>query len=278
MNGNSIGKPANVIAITGGKGGIGKTTLSVNLGIALAQSGKKTYLLDADFGLSNVDVMLGLKPHFSLMDVIENRASLQQIILQGPAGLNIIPGASGLQRMIDMDARDYGGIIASFQELATQLDTLLIDTAAGISDSVIRFAVAANEIIIVVCDEPTSLADAYALIKLLHLQHGVQRFRIVVNMSSSLYEAKKLFAKLTNVTDQYLNVVLHFLGWVPEDELVRKAIKQQSAVMEAYPSSKAAQCFKELACHINKLPLPKSHSGHVQFFIEQFINAPIVVQ
>ncbi len=278
MNTNSIDKPANVIAITGGKGGIGKTTLSVNLGIALAQSGKKTYLLDADFGLSNVDVMLGLKPQFSLMDVIENRASLQQIILQGPAGLHIIPGASGLQRMVDMDARDYGGIIASFQTLATQLDTLLIDTAAGISDSVIRFAVAANEIMIVVCDEPTSLADAYALIKLLHLQHGVQRFRIIVNMSSSLYEAKKLFAKLTNVTDQYLNVVLHFLGWVPEDELVRKAIKQQSAVMEAYPSSKAAQCFITIANHINKLPLPKSHSGHVQFFIEQFINVPSVVQ
>lgn len=271
-------KPTNVIAITGGKGGIGKTTLSVNLGITLAQTGKKIYLLDADFGLSNVDVILGLKPQYTLMDVIENRVTLQQIIMKGPAGLNIIPGASGLQRMLEMDARDYGGIIAAFQSLASQIDTLIIDTAAGISDAVIRFAVAANEIIVVVCDEPTSLADAYALIKLLHLQQGIQRFRIIVNMSSSLYEAKKLFAKLTNVTDQYLNVVLHFLGWVPEDELVRKAIKQQSAVMEAYPSSKAAQCVIKLANHINKLPLPKSHSGHVQFFIEQFINAPNVVQ
>lgn len=276
MNATSLYKPANVIAITGGKGGIGKTTLSVNLGIALAQTGKKTYLLDADFGLSNVDVLLGLKPALTLMDVIEKRATLKQTIIQGPQGLNIIPGASGLSRMIDMDARDYGGIIASFQELAMHIDTLLIDTAAGISDAVVRFAVAANEIIVVVCDEPTSLADAYALIKLLHLQHGVQRFRIVVNMSSSLYEAKKLFAKLTNVTEQYLNVVLHFLGWVPEDDLVRKAIKQQSAVMEAFPSSKAAQCFTELASHVNRLPLPKSHSGHVQFFIEQFINAPVV--
>ncbi|HRE30334.1 MAG TPA: P-loop NTPase, partial [Candidatus Berkiella sp.] len=162
--------------------------------------------------------------------------------------------------------------------LASQVDTLIIDTAAGISDSVIRFAVAANEIMVVVTDEPTSLADAYALIKLLNLQYGIQRFRIIVNLSSGLYEAKKLFAKLTNVTDQYLNVVLHFLGWVPEDELVRKAIKQQCAVMEAYPSSKAAQCVTTLASHINKLPLPKSQGGQVQFFIEQFINAQNVVQ
>ncbi|MCS5711407.1 MinD/ParA family protein [Candidatus Berkiella aquae] len=271
-------KIANVIAITGGKGGIGKTTLSVNLGIAIAQTGKKTYLLDADFGLSNVDVMLGLKPQFTLLDVIENRASLAQIIIEGPAGLHIIPGASGFARMVDMAARDYGGIIAAFQSLASQVDTLIIDTAAGISDSVIRFAVAANEIMVVVTDEPTSLADAYALIKLLNLRHGIQRFRIIVNLSSSLYEAKKLFAKLTNVTDQYLNVVLHFLGWVPEDELVRKAIKQQCAVMEAYPSSKAAQCVMTLASQINKLPLPKSQGGQVQFFIEQFINVQNVVQ
>ncbi len=271
-------RPIQVVAVTGGKGGVGKTNVAVNLGVSLARQGKSVYLFDADLGLSNVDVVLGLKPSLTIADVIHQHCSLQDIILTGPQGLKIIPGASGVQSLVQMQAKDYAGLIDSFKVLAGQLDTLIIDTAAGISDSVVRFALAGHEIIVVVCDEPASIMDAYALIKVLHLSYGISRFRIVVNMSSSLYEAKKLFAKLTNVADRFLNVVLHFLGWIPEDELLRKAIKQQCAVVEAYPSCKASQCFWDLAQNLSALHLAKHDGGYAQFFIEQMIRAQIVVQ
>ncbi|MGD9592011.1 MAG: MinD/ParA family protein [Candidatus Berkiella sp.] len=273
-----ITKPVQVLAITGGKGGVGKTHVAVNVGVCLAKMGKKVYLFDADLGLANVDVVLGLKTTLTINDVLQHRCELEDIIQTGPYDLHVIPGASGVQSIVQMHAHDYVGLISSFNSLAGKLDTLIIDTAAGISDSVVRFAQAANEILVVVCDEPASIMDAYALIKVLHLSYGVDRFRIVVNMSSSLYEAKKLFAKLTNVADKYLNVVLHFLGWIPEDELVRKAIKQQCAVVEAYPSCKASECFFKLAQNISTLPLPKGSSKDVQFFIEQMIRTQIVVQ
>lgn len=271
-------KPIQVLAVSGGKGGVGKTNVAVNLGMSLAKMGKRVVLFDADLGLSNVDVILGLKPTLTIQDVLLSRCALEDIILEAPQGLRVIPGASGVQSLVSMQPKEYAGLIHSFDSLAGKLDTLIIDTAAGISDSVVRFLLACHEILVVVCDEPASIMDAYALIKVLHLTYGIDRFRIVVNMSSSLYEAKKLFAKLTNVADKYLNVVLHFLGWIPEDELVRKAIKQQCAVVEAYPSCKASECFAQLAKNVSELALPKGDSGHVQFFIEQMIKSHLVVQ
>jgi len=265
------------VAITGGKGGVGKTNIAVNIGASLANLGRNVYLLDADFGLSNVDVILGLRPKLTLLDVLEGRCQLEDIILQGPCGLNIIPGASGVQKMVHMSARDYQGLICTFNTLAKKLDTFIIDTAPGISDAVVRLALASHEIIVVICDEPASLTDAYAFIKLLNQQHGVNKFRIVVNMSSSASDAEKLFAKLINVTDKYLNVMLHFLGWIPEDELVRKAIKRQAAVVEIYPSCSVTQHFKELAQNVSQLPVAMS-TGDVQFFAEQFFNSSLLVQ
>ncbi len=275
---NKITKPIQVLAVTGGKGGVGKTNVAVNVGVSLAKMGKQVFIFDADLGLANVDVVLGLKPSLTINDVLLNRCELEDIIQTGPYGLRVIPGASGVQSLVQMQASDYAGIISSFNSLAGKLDTLIIDTAAGISDSVVRFAQAAHEVLMVVCDEPASLMDAYALMKVLNLSYGIHRFRIIVNMSSSLYEAKQLFAKLTNVADRNLNVVLHFLGWIPEDELVRKAIRQQCAVVEAYPGCKASQCFWQLAQNISKLTLPKGGSKDVQFFIEQMIRSQIVVQ
>jgi len=271
-------KRIQVLAVTGGKGGVGKTNIAVNIGASLASMGKKTYLLDADFGLSNVDVILGLSPQLTLIDVIENRCQLEEIILKGPCGLQIIPGASGVQKLVQMQARDYAGMIHSFSRLMPQLDTFIIDTAPGIHSSVAQLAAASQEILVVVCDEPASIADAYAFIKLLHQQHGIERFRIIANMTSGLFEARQLFAKLTNVTDKYLSVVLHFLGWIPEDELIRKAIKRQSAVVEAYPSSAASQHFKELAKNILKLPPPVLNTGSGQFFMEQFFSSASALQ
>lgn len=250
-----------VIAFTGGKGGIGKTSLAINVSIALSQMDKRVYLFDADFGLSNIDILLGLHPIKNLSHVIDKQCSFSEIILTGPSGLSIIPGASGVQKLVQLNAVDYAAIMCALETEIKDADYLIIDTAAGISDQVTRFCLAAQEIVVIVNDEPTSLADAYALIKVLHKNHGVQRFRILVNMSSSLYEAKKLFAKLTNVTDKFLSVVLHFLGWIPEDDLLRSALKEQRALVAAYPSSKAASYMRQVAEQITTLPkiIPKTN-------------------
>ena len=171
-------KPVKVIAVTSGKGGVGKTNLSVNLGTALAQGGRGVLLMDADLGLANVDVLLGLSPRRNLSHVIAGEATLEEIIVQATDGLSVIPAASGVQRMAELAPAEHAGLIRSFSELSQDIEYLIVDTAAGISDSVMSFARAAREVLVVVCDEPSSITDAYALIKVLNRDHRVQHFHI----------------------------------------------------------------------------------------------------
>lgn len=262
-----------VIAITGGKGGVGKTNTAINLAIAQAMHGERVFLLDADFGLSNIDVVLGLKPKMTLNDVIDDKCQLSDVILKGPFGVNIIPGATGIQRLVQLNALEYAGIMDGFNSLSNEVDTFVIDTASGISDMVIRFSLAANEIIVVLCNEPTSLTDAYALIKLLNQTYHIKRVKVLVNMTSSLSESKEIFAKLTNVADKYLNVSLHFLGWIPNDEYVKRAIRQQRSLMELYPSCQAAQHFRDVALKLIKMKKTmNTESNPVQLFLEDMIK------
>ena len=266
-------KPVQVVAVTSGKGGVGKTNVSVNLAIALAQTGKQVMLMDADLGLANVDVLLGLQPGPNLSHVIDGRCSLEEVLLEGPENVKIIPSSSGVQRMAALSAKEHAGIIHAFSELGMDLDVLVIDTAAGISDSVVQFSLAAQEVIVVVCDEPASITDAYALIKLLHREHGQERFQILVNMARTAQEGRDLFAKLVRVSDRFLDVTLSFLGAVPFDEYLRKAVQKQTAVVTAYPRSKAAMAFKKLAQHTDKWPVPDRARGHLEFFVERLIQA-----
>ena len=195
--------PVQVIAVTGGKGGVGKTNVSVNLSLALAELGRRVMLLDADLGLANVDVLLGLSPKRTLADVIEGRCELRDVLLQGPGGVRIVPAASGTQNMVHLAPAQHAGLIQAFSEIGDNLDVLVIDTAAGIGDSVVSFVRAAQEVLLVVCDEPTSITDAYALIKLLNRDYGMNRFRVLANMAQSPQEGRNLFAKLTKVTDRF---------------------------------------------------------------------------
>jgi flagellar biosynthesis protein FlhG len=266
-------QPARVIAITGGKGGVGKTNVSVNLGVTLANQGNDVMLLDADLGLANVDVMLGLHPNYDLSHVFNGLRSLDEIICYGPNGLKIVPASSGVQAMSELSQAEHAGLIRAFSEINHNPEILLIDTAAGISDSVITFSRAAQEVVIVVCDEPASITDAYALIKLLSRDYGIYRFRIVTNMVRSAQEGRSLYNKILNVTDKYLDVALDFSGIVPEDEYIRKAIQQQRAVVEAYPRSKSALAFKKLAIKVNGWPIPMSARGQLEFFVERLVNA-----
>jgi flagellar biosynthesis protein FlhG len=266
-------EPVRVIAVTSGKGGVGKTNVSVNLAVAMAAAGKEVMLLDADLGLANVDVLLGLQPHYNLSHVLTGERSLEEVIVDGPLGIKIVPASSGVKQMVDLDPMGYAGIVRAFSELSAKVDVLIVDTAAGISNSVTTFVGAAQEVIVVVCDEPASITDAYAMIKVLNRDHDIRRFRILANMARSVREGYELFTKIARVCDKFLNVSLDFMGGVPHDEQLRLAVQKQRAVVEAYPSSRAALAFKKLAQKADNWPMPDDAGGQVAFFIERLIQA-----
>ncbi|MDH5180659.1 MAG: MinD/ParA family protein [Gammaproteobacteria bacterium] len=264
--------PVQVVAVTGGKGGVGKTNVSVNLAMAMSAAGKDVMLMDADLGLANVDVLLGLYPKHTLLDVIEGRLTLEEIILDGPGNIKIVPASSGFKDMAQMTPVQHAGLIRAFSELSMNIDVLVVDTAAGISDSVISFTRAAQEIIVVICDEPASITDAYALIKLLNRDYGVSRFHILSNMARSAQEGREVYEKIVKVTDRFLDVALSYAGHIPYDEYVLKAIKKQRGVYEAFPRSKASMAFKSLADKAMKWPIPQGAGGHLEFFVERLIH------
>ncbi|MBA1330886.1 cobyrinic acid a,c-diamide synthase [Candidatus Endoriftia persephone str. Guaymas] len=265
-------EPVRVIAVTGGKGGVGKTNISVNLGVAMAEMGRRVMLLDADLGLANIDVMLGLHPEFDLSHVMRGERRLEEILVTGPHGMKVVPGASGVQKMAELSTAQHVGLINAFSELANDVDVLLIDTAAGISDQVVSFSRAAQEVVVVVCDEPASITDAYAIIKLLNREHGVSRFRVLANMVRTVQEGRDLYNKMCRVTDRYLDAMLSYMGSIPYDEQLRKAVKAQRPVVDGFPRSKAAQAFKNLAKKADTWPLPTGVSGDLQFFVERLIQ------
>lgn len=266
-------RPVRVIAVTGGKGGVGKTNVSVNLATAMAAEGKQVLLLDADLGLANVDVLLGLNPKYNLAHVIAGQRALEEILVDGPAGVKIVPAASGIKDMAHLSPAEHAGLIRAFSELSQEVDVLVIDTAAGISDSVTSFTRAAQEVIVVVCDEPASITDAYALIKVLNRDFGVIRFHVLANMAHSVQEGRDVFVKLVKAADRFLDVTLDYIGAVPYDEYLRKAVQKQKAVVECYPRSKAATAFKNLAQKADKWPVPAVAGGHLEFFVERLIAA-----
>lgn len=266
------GQPVRVLAVSSGKGGVGKTNASVNLGVALAALNRKVMILDADLGLANIDVLLGLHPKRNLSHVLSGDCDLSDIVLDAPGGIKVIPASSGVSRMSNLSDGETAGIINAFSGISHDLDVLIVDTAAGLDKSVVNFCRAAQEVLVVVCDEPASITDAYALIKVLNKEHGIHRFRILANMAHSVQEGRELYGKLLTVTDRFLDVSLDFLGAVPFDDFLRKSVRKQQAVTMAYPRSPSAMAFHAMAQKINKWPLPKAAGGYLEFFVERLIN------
>jgi len=265
--------PVRVIAITSGKGGVGKTNVSVNLAIAMSNAGKRVMLMDADLGLANVDVLLGLHPDCNLSHVIDGQRSLEEVIVKGPSDIMVVPAASGVKRLAELSTMENAGLIRAFSELNYDVDALIIDTAAGINESVTSFSRAAQEVVVVVCDEPASITDAYALIKVLNTEYDIQRFRVLANQAQSAQEGRELFNKISRVTDRYLDVTLEFMGVVPQDDYLRKAVRKQRAVVQAFPRSRSAIAFKNLAQKTDKWPVPSVAGGHLEFFVERLIQS-----
>ncbi len=264
--------PVQVIAITGGKGGVGKSNVSINTAMALAELGRRVVVLDADLGLANIDVLLGITASRNIGDVLSGECTLQEVMVDGPGGIRIVPASSGIQQLTQLSALEHAGLINAFSEISDELDVLIIDTAAGISEQVLSFARAAQEILMVVCDEPTSITDCYAVIKLLNKNHDLFRFRVLANMVRSPEEGRNLFNKLTRVTERFLEVALQYEGSIPFDEQVRKAVQRQRPVYEAYPRSKASLAFKQLAQRVDNWPLPTGPRGNLEFFVERLVQ------
>ncbi len=265
-------KQVKVISITGGKGGIGKTNIAINLAMALAKQNLNTVLFDADLGLANIDVLLGIKAQRNIYHVLNGECHIDDIVVKGPGGIKIIPATSGMQRMADLSITEQASIIHAFSNLSDDIDVLLIDTAAGISQHVVNFSHACQEIIVVVCNEATSIADAYALIKLLNKEHGIKKFRILANMTRYTNEGREIYIKLKRVADKFLQVNLLFLGSVSYDEHIRLAAKKHQAVIERFPGAKSSIDIKKLALEIAKWKLPNDIDGRIAFFFERMLQ------
>jgi len=270
---SAVSTPVRVIAVASGKGGVGKTNISVNLGVSLSKLGNRVLLMDADMGLANVDIMLGLQTKYNLLHVLEGKKTLEEVIVEGPAGLKIIPAASGVSRMAQLTAMENAGIINAFSELSDQLDILIVDTAAGIADSVVSFCRAAQEVVVVVTDEPASITDAYALIKVLSRDHHLTRFRLLANQSRSEQHGRQLYEKLAKVCEQFLDVSLDYFGSIPFDHDLRDAVQKQIPVTVYKPHSDSAQAFRAIARKVEKWPVPKGATGYLQFFVENLFQS-----
>jgi len=265
-------EPVQVIAISGGKGGVGKTCVAVNLATALAAAGKRVLLFDGDLGLANVDVLLGITPRHTLEHVLDGRCTLEEAMVLAPQGFRIIPAASGVARLATLSSTEHLGLIQAFSQITCGLDVLIVDTAAGIADGVRQFCQASQNVLVVLRDEPASLTDAYALVKVLRRDHGVGRFRVLANMTQTQGEGEALFRKLERVTSRFLDVVLEYAGDIPEDPYVRHAIREQRSVIEAYPSCAATRAFKKLARSADKWPMAASPRGNLEFFVERLVG------
>lgn len=265
-------KPVQVIAVTSGKGGVGKSNITVNLAISLANLGQQVLVMDADLGLANIDVLLGLSPDYNLSHVVSGECSLEDTMIDGPGGIRIIPASSGTRSMADLTPAENAGIIQSFSELTIPFDTMLIDTAAGVSESVVSYVRAAREVIVVVCDEPASITDAYAMIKVMNRDFDVHRFHVLTNMAQSIHQGRELYLKLSRVAEKYLDVTLDFIGSIPFDDYLRKAVQKQKSVVEVFPRSPSAMAFRKVAQKTSTWPTPKTMEGHLEFFIERLIN------
>jgi flagellar biosynthesis protein FlhG len=230
--------------------------------------------MDGDLGLANVDVLLGLSPRYTLAHVLNGERTLDEILVTAKQGFKIVPAASGAADLAGMGGAAHLSLVQAFSSLATRLDVLIIDTAAGIAPGVLQFSQAAQHVLVVVTDEPASITDAYALIKVLSRDHGVTRFRMVANMSRAHGEGEALFNKLERVTSRFLDVFLEYAGEIPDDEHMRRAIKVQRPVLDAHPASPAARAFKKLAAAADTWPVPAGPRGNLEFFVERLVRRP----
>jgi flagellar biosynthesis protein FlhG len=266
------GARTRVIAITSGKGGVGKTNIVANLGISLSRLGKKVMIFDADLGLGNLDILLGLTPKYNFSHVTLGEKNLSEIIVEGPCNVKILPASSGIQEMANLSKEQTAGLLSDLYEVIDPIDILLIDTAAGISSNVMYFNAIAQEVLVVVSPEPTSITDAYALMKILSIRYGVKQFKLLVNMVSDIQEAHEVFRQLKLVAERFLDITIEYIGHVNYDKNITRGVRQQKAVCDLYPDTQASRCFNSLAVKLCQSQLPVSPSKNTRLFWKELIS------
>ncbi|MEF8794589.1 MinD/ParA family protein [Thiohalorhabdus sp.] len=257
-----------VISFTSGKGGVGKTNVVTSLAQLAIRQGQRVLVMDADLGLANIDVLLGVRPKRTLQDVIDGKVGIRDVLIEGPGGVTFLPGGSGVSELTNLETAQKLALIDAINECGEAFDTLLVDTGAGISPNVLYFNQAAAEVVTVVTPEPTSIADAYGLIKVLHQKGRKGPVYVLVNMARNASEANHVFQRLALAADRFLGLELVNLGWLPQDSRLESAVRQQKALVDLYPRSKAASRLQQITDHLVAMPQPdiSGESGMVRFW------------
>ncbi len=261
-----------VIAVTSGKGGVGKTNVVGNLAVSLAKMGKSVVILDADLGLGNLDVLFGVVPKYTLEHVILGLKTLPEIMIPGPCGIQILPTSSGSEDFTHLTPEQKLVLLSELDRLENAVDVFLIDTAAGISSNVLYFNTVAQDIVVVVSPEPTSISDAYAIMKILSLRHGEKRFKLLVNMARSTRQSLDVYRKLSLVADRFLDIGIDYVGFIPQDDYLRMAVFEQKAVVELFPGARSSVVFTDLADKVMQWPSNDLPKGNCQFLWKRLLN------
>lgn len=261
-----------VISVTSGKGGVGKTSVVANLAQAFQLMGQRVLVLDADLGLANMDIMLGLNPRYTIDHVLKGEKRLDEVIIAAPGGFHLLPAASGIQELTDLDHSQRLFLLNELDSLQDMFDVILIDTGAGISSNVMYFNFAAMERVVIITNEPTSLTDAYALIKVLSSKYRQKRFKVLINWTRNAVESDHIFRNLSMVADKYLgSPSLDYLGWIPYDKQVPKAIRKQDTVLRLHPDTPASKSLMALAERILSNDDQTVFEGDVKFFWQRLL-------
>jgi len=261
-----------VIAVTSGKGGVGKTNISANLAVLAAKAGRRVLVLDADLGLANVEIIYGLKPRFHIGHLLEASAPIEDVLAVGPHGVRVLPAGSGIQGLTHLDDAQKLRLMTALDYIEDAFDVVIVDTSAGIGDNVLFFVGGAQEALLIVTVEPTSLTDAYAAVKVLSQQAGVRYFNVIVNTAPTETAAREIFETLTSVTSRFLNARVKYLGFLPRDENMHRAIMAQRPLVDAFPQSPSSRALAGLADKLFNEPAPGPLDGGMKFLWQRLLR------
>jgi flagellar biosynthesis protein FlhG len=265
-------EPLRVIAVTSGKGGVGKTNISANLASLAARRGKRVLILDADLGLANVDIIFGIKPMRHIGDLLHEGVDANDVLAQAAPNIHILPAGSGVQRLTELSRQDKLRLMAALDTIEDRFDLVIIDSGAGIGDNVLFFVGAAQEVVLVLAPEPTALVDAYAVVKVLSQQAGVRNFAVVINPVVDEMPARDMFQKLSSVTGRFLTAKLRHLGYVPRDENVHRAVMAQKPVVDLFPMAPASRALVDVAERLFGEPGPQVLEGGLKVMWQRLMR------